>query len=44
MAGITCPELLECTLKLLDRSSIAIGLWTIVFGIASAADVEYHSG
>ena len=22
----------------------AIGLWTIVFGIAGAADVEYHSG
>ena len=25
-------------------SVIAIGLWTIVFGIAGAADVEYHSG
>ena len=25
-------------------SGIAIGLWTIEFGIAGAADVEYHSG
>ena len=25
-------------------SGIAVGLWTIEFGIAGAADVEYHSG